>query len=565
MTLTQITEKGIKDGEILNADINASAAIAGTKISPDFGSQGITTTGVASIGNGLTLTGTNPFIDIIDSNNNDDFTVKNHNGTFTIQDKTDSVDRLTIDSSGNVKVPTDNTKLQIGASQDLSLFHNGSTGNSNISNVTGDLFIQGNNGSGTAVNQIAVKSNAAVELNYQGTKKFETISSGATVTGSLGIGTTSPSSELHVKGSGEILRLETTETTGSNYINFNDADENKAYLGLGSGADDSLSIWLVKNSSLRFATNNTERMRITEDGNIGIGTTSPDGALSVYDTTDTYLYLQNNTTGTAAGDGSRIGFTGASSVLRIQNQESSDIAFHTAGSERLRLESDGKLALGNTSPQQLLHVWPDTANTTSSYVRVTAGDRGSGTGLDLGHDSSGNCHVNAVSNAHLIFSSNNTERMRVLNGGGLTFNGDTSSDNALDDYEEGTFSPAFKATGSNNNADTTVQESRYIKIGGLVFVTMFIDMNAHGNSTGGNANIAGLPFTASGRHYPVTVGYYNNLLQNQTILTGTVQPSTNLILLRHATGAASALAGFDYSNAIGTSTEMIVSAVYSAV
>ena len=32
MTLTQITEKGIKDGEIINADINASAAIAGTKI-----------------------------------------------------------------------------------------------------------------------------------------------------------------------------------------------------------------------------------------------------------------------------------------------------------------------------------------------------------------------------------------------------------------------------------------------------------------------------------------------------------------------------------------------------
>ena len=44
MTLTQITEKGIKDGEIINADINASAAIAGTKISPDFGSQAISTT-----------------------------------------------------------------------------------------------------------------------------------------------------------------------------------------------------------------------------------------------------------------------------------------------------------------------------------------------------------------------------------------------------------------------------------------------------------------------------------------------------------------------------------------
>ena len=32
------------DGSIVNADINASAAIAGSKISPDFGSQAITTT-----------------------------------------------------------------------------------------------------------------------------------------------------------------------------------------------------------------------------------------------------------------------------------------------------------------------------------------------------------------------------------------------------------------------------------------------------------------------------------------------------------------------------------------
>jgi len=92
--------------------------------------------------------------------------------------------RLTITSGGNVQIPADTVKLQIGASQDLYLWHNGSTGNSNISNITGDLFIQGNNGSGTAVNQIAVKSNAAVEMNYQGTKKLETTSSGISVSGS---------------------------------------------------------------------------------------------------------------------------------------------------------------------------------------------------------------------------------------------------------------------------------------------------------------------------------------------------------------------------------------------
>ena len=43
-----ITSANITDGTIVNADVNTSAAIAGTKISPDFGSQNVTTTGTAT-------------------------------------------------------------------------------------------------------------------------------------------------------------------------------------------------------------------------------------------------------------------------------------------------------------------------------------------------------------------------------------------------------------------------------------------------------------------------------------------------------------------------------------
>jgi hypothetical protein len=43
-----VTSAKIVDGAIVNVDVNASAAIAGTKISPNFGSQTITTTGVIS-------------------------------------------------------------------------------------------------------------------------------------------------------------------------------------------------------------------------------------------------------------------------------------------------------------------------------------------------------------------------------------------------------------------------------------------------------------------------------------------------------------------------------------
>jgi hypothetical protein len=43
-----VTSTMIANGTILNADVNASAAIAGTKVSPDFGSQTIVTTGHSS-------------------------------------------------------------------------------------------------------------------------------------------------------------------------------------------------------------------------------------------------------------------------------------------------------------------------------------------------------------------------------------------------------------------------------------------------------------------------------------------------------------------------------------
>jgi hypothetical protein len=47
-TAITVASANIVDGTIVNADINASAAIAGTKISPDFGSQNVVTTGTAT-------------------------------------------------------------------------------------------------------------------------------------------------------------------------------------------------------------------------------------------------------------------------------------------------------------------------------------------------------------------------------------------------------------------------------------------------------------------------------------------------------------------------------------
>ena len=112
-------------GTVDNADINASAAIAGTKISPNFGAQNIQTTGQ------LQLSGSAPTILLNDENNENDFEVSNLNGTFKVRDIDAGVDRLTINSSGTAGF---SGNLDVGAGLDI-------TGNIT---ATGDVSATGN-------------------------------------------------------------------------------------------------------------------------------------------------------------------------------------------------------------------------------------------------------------------------------------------------------------------------------------------------------------------------------------------------------------------------------------
>ena len=87
------------------------------------------------------------------------------------------------------QIPNDNGKIELGASQDLSIYHNGS--DSLIANTTGVFFIQNTGDLRIRVDNtdaaIHCVRNGTVELYHDGTKKFETTSSGATVTGALSV------------------------------------------------------------------------------------------------------------------------------------------------------------------------------------------------------------------------------------------------------------------------------------------------------------------------------------------------------------------------------------------
>nr|BAR30993.1 endosialidase [uncultured Mediterranean phage uvMED] len=93
----------IDNGVVNNAKVASDAAIAGTKISPDFGSQAITTTGNLN-GKDLVLADASPSITFNDSNNNPDYKLEVNNGLFKIQDTNASADRFVVNTDGHVDI-----------------------------------------------------------------------------------------------------------------------------------------------------------------------------------------------------------------------------------------------------------------------------------------------------------------------------------------------------------------------------------------------------------------------------------------------------------------------------
>ena len=132
-----------------------------------------------------------------------------------------------------------------------------------------------------------------------------------------------------------------------------------------------------------------------------------------------------------------------------------------------------------------------------------------------------------------------TEKIRVLSSGGITFNGDTAAANALDDYEEGTFTPTLS---SSYYSGTLTINGYYTKIGNQVFVAVGAKASTSISlTTAGSSYISGLPFTMdvsqtnqlysaswcnghTGGAFQNGLGAYGNMYSGQTISMGANQP-----------------------------------------
>ena len=173
-----VTSAMINDGTIINADINASAAIQGTKISPDFGSQNITTTGNATVGGTLgvtgntTLSGTLTVTGAIDANGG--AVIDNIRIGITNDNEIDTASgNLTIDSAGGTTTIDDNLTVSGNSTLSGTL---GVTGTSTLADVTGGAVIT----SGTSTSDTKVYSAKRAGEIFYGKGTVAEIQSGET-------------------------------------------------------------------------------------------------------------------------------------------------------------------------------------------------------------------------------------------------------------------------------------------------------------------------------------------------------------------------------------------------
>ncbi len=133
-----------------------------------------------------------------------------------------------------------------------------------------------------------------------------------------------------------------------------------------------------------------------------------------------------------------------------------------------------------------------------------------------------------------VHGGNNIIGMRLTNSG-LCFGTDTAAVNALDDYEEGTWTLDF-ANGANYSLQSGTNTGHYVKIGRLCFIRGYIRISSVTGGQTWSADISGLPFTSgiSGYDQPISVmGLSWSYNSGQSGLVGQVKGGSTQIRLRN--------------------------------
>ena len=205
----------------------------------------------------------------------------------------------------------------------------------------------------------------------------------------------------------------------------------------------------------------------------------------------------------------------------------------------------GSLGVGTTDPQDKVHIYKGSsgkvgfANNTAllieddSNVAIQLSSPSSTNGQILFGDESSNAsgmiQYEHDNNRLGIFT--NVSRRISIDSDGIKFGTDTAAANALDDYEEGTFTPTIEGSSTAGTATYSDQVGKYTKIGNIV--TIQIQLGYSGGTGSGTAMyIKGLPFTGANLIQSLAMAYTNNIsLPTNRFVRANVLANGNFIRL----------------------------------
>jgi hypothetical protein len=249
---------------------------------------------------------------------------------------------------------------------------------------------------------------------------------------------------------------------------------------------------------------------------VGIGTATPTHLLQVFAASAPELRLGDATTTIQM-------YTAAAEAV-LGTVGSHPFVFRTNATERMRILSTGNVGIGTSTPSYKLTVGNPTADASQSQtyagnndqIGVNASYVPSGTfprffdivASGAADGSNGESNIRFFTNG--VTSTTKTEKLRILANGGITFNGDTAAANALDDYEEGTFTPSVAGATTAGTATYTQRVGVYTKIGRQVSVQ--IDLGWNSGTGTGLLTITGLPFADTSNTNPaITIGFFDGI------------------------------------------------------
>jgi hypothetical protein len=335
-------------------------------------------------------------------------------------------------------------------------------------------------------------------------------SNGAIIEGNVGIGTASSAYKLHVKSDTDVVQVieSTTNVTYTQYYNSNSGSGGSGDgLTIGLNTTNAL-VWYREAGDLLLGTNNTERVRITSTGNVGIGTVSPQTSLTLSRTNVSYagqlqlasdnfaqitFYNSAAITPSAANRKASIIYNVAGNTFEIANQIS--------GGHLILQGSDsggGRVGINIDAPQAILDV-SHTAGTTN-IIRVSNG--------------AGNYRWRVDQNFSMIMTNSvGTDTFSVTTGGVLTAvslvkSGGTSSQFLMADGSVST-NPGWITSYTETDTLATVTSRGNTTTGR-------INVRSNGNQGGGNI-LMGNTGNGSNKWSYLTGTHYNQDTQTQGV------------------------------------------------